>query len=242
MKFVSAVLSNLGSRKKNEDCVGQLETENCFYYIVADGLGGHVAGEVASRICVDSALSYFKTVNFLNKDAMKSALDTVQLELLKKQHSNIHFSGMRTTVSMLATDGSKLLLAYAGDTRFYHFSGRKLIYQSEDHSVPWGLYECGIISKEQIRYHEDRNRLLRVLGCEDNYRPVIIELNTLPCIGDCFLLCSDGFWELVDEEEMKSTLANSNTPQEWLDRMERIIINRLTVNSDNYSAIAIFVL
>ena len=97
----------------------------------------------------------------------------------------------------------------------------------------------GEITPDQIRFHEDRNRVLRALGA-DNAKPELSPTVMLTGGRDVFLLCTDGFWENVLESEMEQTLRASGTPEEWLSRMEALLRQRLTDDSDNYSAAAVF--
>lgn len=240
MNIISAQLSKPGARRNNEDCIGSVRTEVYSCYIVADGLGGHAAGEVASKLCVDCLLSYFETVKEIDADVISRGLELAQEALLKKQQSDIRLSDMRTTASVLVTNGIDLYLAYAGDSRFYRFFNNKVVFQSPDHSVPQRLYEGGLISMDEIRHHEDRNRLLRVMGSPEKFRPEILRMEKPPEIGDRYLLCTDGFWELVDEGEMEDALALCPTPRDWLTKIERMITARLKENSDNYSAVMIY--
>lgn len=93
----------------------------------------------------------------------------------------------------------------------------------------------------QIRFHDDRNKLLKVLGNEDDLKlkklcePIALER------GDAFLLCSDGFWEYIYEVEMEIDLIKSSTPQEWMTFMVKRLLSRVTTNNDNFTAICVFI-
>ena len=111
-----------------------------------------------------------------------------------------------------------------------------------DHSVPQMMVSRGDLREKDIRKHEDRNRLLRVMGAEwdsPKYQmtgPVRVTRHT------SFLLCSDGFWELIDEKMMCRTLKKAGSAREWLGVMEKIVLeNGRGTNMDNYSAIAVFI-
>ena len=118
----------------------------------------------------------------------------------------------------------------------------KYILRTLDHSVPQMMVSRGDLREKDIRKHEDRNRLLRVMGAEwdsPKYQmtgPVPVTRHT------SFLLCSDGFWELIDEKMMCRTLKKAKNAREWLGAMEQIVLeNGRGTNMDNYSAIAVFV-
>ena len=146
---------------------------------------------------------------------------------------------MRTTLVALVGAPKGVLWAHLGDSRLYHFSGGDIIYQTRDHSVPQAMADAGNITVDEIRHHEDRNRLLRALGNEENLRPAV-EKTVYPVDpGDAFLLCTDGFWEYVMETEMIADLVRSPDPETWLNLMAARIRERAKDGHDNYSAIAV---
>jgi serine/threonine protein phosphatase PrpC len=111
-----------------------------------------------------------------------------------------------------------------------------------DHSVPQMLTAMGEIKEKDIRHHEDRNKLLRVMGAEWGKSNYEIDAPVSLVSGDAFLLCSDGFWEWVDEKMMIKLLRRSRRPQQWLSEMEKHVQrNGAKANMDNYSAVAVFV-
>lgn len=114
--------------------------------------------------------------------------------------------------------------------------------RSQDHSVPQMLVNRGDIKEKDIRHHEDRSRLLRVMGTEwDSPKYQVVDDIKLTNRSS-FLLCSDGFWELIDEKQMCKLLKKAADPQDWLGKMEEIVLaNGTGTNMDNYSAIAVFV-
>lgn len=149
---------------------------------------------------------------------------------------------MKTTVTCLVLRGETAKFAHIGDSRIYYFEKGKYVMRSQDHSVPQMLVKRGEIAEKDIRRHEDRSLLLRVMGTEwDGPKYQVVEGITLTKRSS-FLLCSDGFWELIDEKMMCKTLKKAANPQEWLDSMEKNVLeNGKGTNMDNYSAIAVFV-
>ena len=148
---------------------------------------------------------------------------------------------MKTTLVVLLTDGNRMQWAHIGDSRLYYFKGGKLKQRTLDHSVPQMLVAAGEIREEEIRFHPDRNRLLRVMGTEWDSPRYKVE-DPVACSGkDALLLCTDGFWEWIVEKEMRAALKRSKSPAEWLERMEREIRkNGAGKGMDNYSAVAVF--
>lgn len=131
---------------------------------------------------------------------------------------------------------------HVGDSRLYHFRNGVVAFQTKDHSVPQTLVNAGDITKEQIRTHPDRNRILRAVGNPDGVKPTILDASRKIQRGDAFLLCTDGFWEYVTETEMAVDLAKSATPKDWLGWMELRLIGKVETGYDNYSALALFVI
>lgn len=241
MGFYSASITNRGDRDINEDSLAGIELNKYGCYIVADGLGGHEKGEVASYLACLGAKSAFENAPGISYNDLYHYISESQKYVLNKQKEDNNLSSMRTTAAILATDYKKAAFAHIGDTRIYHFRNDKVIFRTKDHSVPQSLVNGGLIEENEIRFHEDRNKLLRVIGEKDDFRPVISEKEIQTVNGDRFLICSDGFWELILEDYMGKTLLDSKSPNEWLIKMEEIIKSSNKTNKDNYSAIALFV-
>ena len=231
------MLTNKGERAVNEDFLDVSITPERLAFILCDGLGGHGNGDIASRFVteqVKAALEQKKTV----EESIQHAQDA----LLEKQIAEHAGNSMKTTVTCLALAGDQARFAHVGDSRVYYFEKTKSMLRSQDHSVPQMLVNRGDIKEKDIRHHEDRSRLLRVMGTEwDRPKYQVVEGIKLTKRSS-FLLCSDGFWELIDEKQMSKTLKKADSPQQWLAAMEEIILaNGKGTNMDNYSAIAVFV-
>lgn len=230
-------LSCQGERKVNEDFLGTAFTDTVQSFILCDGLGGHGNGDVASSFVVEQMQKYLHLGRSL-EDSILSA----QKALLEKQRAEGQEASMKTTVTCLSISGDKARFAYVGDSRIYLFEKSKYKMRSQDHSVPQLLVNNGSIREKDIRHHEDRSRLLRVMGTEWNSPKYQVSEDILLTEKSSFLLCSDGFWELIDEKQMSKLLKKASTPKEWLQNMEKIILaNGTGTNMDNYSAIAVFV-
>lgn len=237
MNITYGMLTNKGERAVNEDFLDVSITPERLAFILCDGLGGHGNGDIASRFVteqVKAALEQKKTV----EESIQHAQDA----LLEKQIAEHAGNSMKTTVTCLALAGDQARFAHVGDSRVYYFEKTKYMLRSQDHSVPQMLVNRGDIKEKDIRHHEDRSRLLRVMGTEwDRPKYQVVEGIKLTKRSS-FLLCSDGFWELIDEKQMSKTLKKADSPQQWLAAMEEIILaNGRGTNMDNYSAIAVFV-
>jgi len=213
--------------------------------VVADGLGGHQGGEVASKLAVESIANSFRQYQEISSGAIQNYFETAQNAIINQQKKIPTLSEMRTTIVLLLADPQFAIWGYAGDTRLYHFRDGRIIYQTKDHSVPQALANAGDIKPEEIRYHEDRHRLLRAMGQEEQFRPAISAAKKPLQNGDAFLLCTDGFWELVWEKEMEHDIVKCEDPKRWLGKMQERIITRSlrqpNKQQDNFTAVAVFV-
>jgi len=239
LKFTTSIISKPGGRDENQDCTGFKIYKDGACWVIGDGLGGHRGGKVASGIAVEKILASFKTHPEMSHDVLMKCLEAAQDGIVAGQEEDDRLFSMRTTIVILVSDFQSFMCAHVGDSRLYHFRSGKLLFQTKDHSVPQAMADAGDILHEEIRYHEDRNRLLRSLGREGDLRPNISEAPIPIKPGDLFLLCTDGFWEYVTEPEMEADLSESQDTDEWLARMEDRLIKRAAEKHDNYSAVAI---
>ena len=154
-----------GSRDNNEDSIGMKEWNGCYCFLVADGLGGHGQGEVASSLVVDEIL---KSEDWMPEEEMAKAIGKAQNILMNKRKELHYQNGMLTTVTMLAIDEHYFCWGHVGDSRVYHFSNGKVKRRTMDYSVPQKLVLQGRIKESEIRNHPDRSRLLRAMGMEWN--------------------------------------------------------------------------
>ena len=237
MSFYAAQCSLKGARPYNEDTVLGTEAGNGFLAVVADGLGGHGGGNIASRVAAENLLEGYLADPHVSREGLQALFDRANRAVLEKQNAEMR---MQSTVVSLFYDGERLAFAHAGDSRLYHFLDGRLVFQTVDHSVTQMAALAGEISEKQIRFHEDRNRVLRTLGGEETIRAEIRIEEYRVSSRDAFLLCTDGFWEFVWEEEMAVDLCKSAGPQEWLTYMIARIGGRMNGKNDNFSAVALF--
>jgi serine/threonine protein phosphatase PrpC len=242
MEFETGRIDNVGGRTSNQDYAGFviLEQEKAACWVVADGLGGHLGGETASKTAVEVILAAFKQNPGCSTEAVTQYLLAAQNELLRIQGQNPRLSQMRTTVVILVTDFERAIWGHIGDSRLYRLEDGKIRFQTRDHSVPQSMAAAGDIATDQVRHHEDRNRLLRSMGQPESFRPEIFEKKESLYDGDVFLLCTDGFWEYVEEPEMEIDFAKAKNSTEWLYKMEGRILKRAEGEFDNYTAIAVY--
>lgn len=237
-----SLISKAGGRSNNEDNIGMYETDGVWYFLLADGLGGHGKGEVASSIAVEKSIEILSGENGFSEDNLRKAFDLSQQEILECQKADRTASDMKTTLVLLQVGEAAIQWGHIGDSRLYYFQKGKLVERTLDHSVPQMLVAGGKLKERKIRNHPDRNRLLRVMGVvweQSRYElhdPIERQRDQV------FLLCSDGFWELIDERKMTVCLKRAKSPEEWIEKMENIILkNGRKKDMDNYSAVAVWI-
>lgn len=229
-----------GTREINEDSVGIVQTQDAQCFIVADGLGGHGKGDVASQVAVAAFQKVFQESAAPLEERMKAAFLQAQQDILEQQKIMRCPMQMKTTVTALAVDGKQVLWGYIGDTRLYGFGHLWGKVRTLDHSVPQMLVFAKEIKEKEIRHHPDRNKLLRVLGVSGEQPRFEMSKLYGKYRFRAFLLCSDGFWEFIEDEEMRKCLNKAKTAQQWLEEMEKIVqLHGAGKARDNFSAIAV---
>lgn len=191
-------------RKINEDSMLCIDSLN--FYMVADGVGGHNSGEIASTLAVELVKAYLlsnpsECVEESDlPDYFNHCLQQVNEEIYRRAASVQENVGMATTVVMLLLRQNKAYIINVGDSRAYYFSKGKLHKITEDHTYVNELLKQGRISKEEAEVHPKRNMITRALGSEETIMPDFYQLDVT--IGDRILLCTDGLYNEVGEEEI----------------------------------------
>ena len=241
MKVTYCTLSDMGDRKNNEDRVVAQKRHNDFCFGLADGLGGHEKGEVASAIVTDTAVRAFLKEGF-TEFYLREVFEIAQENLMQEQKKRMLEGEMKTTFVLLGINREQVNWGHIGDSRLYHFQGKRLVKHTLDHSVPQMLVNIGEIEEKDIREHPDRSRVLKVMGMEWD-RPFYEVAEPIPVkLGQSFLMCTDGFWENIVEEDMVMCLKKSKSVYEWVTRMEeKVKENAVGKDMDNYSAIGVWI-
>lgn len=205
MKYQVAQLSSSGARRANEDRVGIAERPSAVLLAVADGLGGHTGGELASQTVVETVTRLFHGVK---QAQLADPFAFLALSMLKAHRSigaraRAHKPPLeaRTTCVLCLVQEGYAYWAHVGDSRLYHFRGGRLLKRTEDHTTIEELRRDGVISEEEMAQHPRKNALLRSLGGSGDPRISLGE-EALLKTGDTLLLCSDGLWEALTTEEL----------------------------------------
>ncbi len=202
-------------------------------YAVADGMGGHEAGEVASEIAV-SVLAQ-QAPDTLDAEALTNAVLTANYAIMRAVEDGRGASGMGTTLTAAMVQGERLLIAQVGDSRAYLMHQNHLQQITRDHSLMSILVETGQITPEEAEVHPQRSVITRALGGGVDTTPDIYELNV--AAGDRLLLCSDGLSGMVSEDDLAEILTRFRDPQ----RCANQLIKRANMNGgrDNITAIVV---
>ena len=203
-------------RAKNEDAYGIWRRQGLL--IVADGMGGHEAGEVASHQAVEvihRELSRADAAEELSESRLQQAVATANSEILQLARERGNNMGTTVTVAQLRDD--RLHVAQVGDSRAYLLRDGTLTQLTEDHSVVRELVAAGVLSPESAESHPARNVLTRALGQLDELEIDVTSRRVQP--DDVLLLCSDGLTTMVTDDEIRQVLLSSGRPRDAVEEL-----------------------
>jgi PPM family protein phosphatase len=209
-------------------------------FALADGMGGHAAGEVASRVAVETVLETYATASVGGLPQMlRSAVRAANLAVTDASHTQGRH-GMGTTMLLAGLSGREAVLAHVGDSRAYLVRGESCMQLTNDHSRVGEMVRMRMISPEQAAHHPARSQLTRSLGGDPF---VQVDLVKQPLeTGDVLVLCSDGLWDVIDRLELMAIAAGLNTKEtptalEVADRLVSDSVKRGA--TDNVSVVVI---
>lgn len=213
-------------RKNNEDSLLVLPEVGLF--AVADGMGGHNAGEIASGIAIEELKKRASELATLERDRLESwmleAVAEANREVYEASFRNPETEGMGTTLTALVIKGNKAVIGHVGDSRIYLWREGRLSLLSEDHSMVNELVRLGQLSAERARNHPHKNILSRALGIDRNTDIDCFQLEVQE--GDVFLLCTDGFSNVIEDEEMVSEFSGPDGWDVHLERLKELVLKR----------------
>lgn len=242
--MLAAVRSDIGKvREINEDFtyVSELYPNGLLFAIVADGMGGHLAGEVASKTAVETVKEELKAI--INQDleideiskALESAIKKANEIVYQESLNNDKYKGMGTTIVSAIISPGWVLLAHIGDSRAYIILEDQIKQLTADHSLVNELLKNGQISEEEAFSHPQRNVLTRALGTELD---VQIDINTFNWDkGNKLILCSDGLTDHFSTEELFELTNNRENLEEMVD--ELVALANKAGGADNISIIVV---
>jgi len=202
-------------REHNEDFIGW--DAHLGLILLADGMGGHNAGEVASELAVSSIRDALQDVlgpdiassNMIDfNDAIREAIVYANDEIIRMANERLECAGMGTTIVVTLFHGDRVIIANVGDSRMYRLRDKALSQLTTDHSLVQEMLDNGYISEEEAQLSASRNLITRALGIADQV-DVDVAQDTVQN-GDTYLLCSDGLTDLVTDQEILQLLLLSN--------------------------------
>lgn len=216
-------ISDIGKRREmnqdymytSENAVGNLPN----LFIVADGMGGHKAGEYASRYTVESIVeSIEKDERTEPVEVIEHAICKANEELIKKAAGDEAMSGMGTTVVVVTVIGKKAWVANVGDSRMY-VVGKEIKQVTRDHSLVEEMVRMGEIAKDAAKDHPDRNIITRAVGAADKVVADFFQVNLEP--QDYILICTDGLTNMVEDQDIRSIINSQRDVAECAERLVR---------------------
>jgi protein phosphatase len=219
MKLDVASITDPGRvRPNNEDSFGHFEPSSedggliaGWLFVVADGMGGHRGGEIASNLAVKTIrTSYYSDAGASRSAALKLAVEEANRLILREAASNPSLAGMGTTCTAMAVHDGFAYFVHVGDSRAYVLRDGELVQLTQDHSLVGEMVRSGILSDEDARNHPKRNVITRSLGVQQTvvadtpFTPFKLEQN------DLFILCSDGLTAMVDDSEICEQLVGNS--------------------------------
>lgn len=212
------------SLQTNPGCVRDInEDAGCFFKpsdpilleskgiltVVADGMGGHSGGEVASQLAVEVINRVYYDLDKTRAEALREAFEAANQEIYQASVADKNLEGMGTTCTALVLCDGSALAAHVGDSRLYLLRAGEIYLMTEDHSAVMEMVKLGIISVEQARHHEDKNVIVRALGTAPEIEVSLWDSPLTVRDGDRFILCTDGLYDLVEDKEIRDLILSA---------------------------------
>lgn len=241
LELDTCYISETGGRKRNEDACGYWQSGSSGCWVLSDGAGGHGSGDVASRLVVQTVLQGFNSRTEVSPGQALALLQAAQEAVVWEKTSGSTRDDMHATavVLLIDLDKAEAVIAHVGDSRLYHFRQGRILSQTRDHSLVQQMIDAGFGNAEMIRSHPKRSLLTSAMGASGTVEMSVSPQPLAVLPGDVFLLCSDGWWEVLDEAEMQAALERNPVGTRWLADMAATIRSRAPAGHDNYSALCV---
>ncbi len=224
-------------RTSNEDSFAADPKKRLF--LVADGMGGHAAGEIASQIAAVTMTEVVGETNDSNaelEEILRAAAQEANSRIYETQREKPELSGMGSTLTALSFRNNRYYIAQVGDSRAYLLREGQLEQLTRDHSLVWHLFESGILKKDELSSHPQKNLITRSIGPHPQIEVDIERGDAL--VGDIYLLCSDGLTDVLSDDDIREILSDpQKSPQEMCD----LFVNMANANGgpDNVTAVVV---
>lgn len=206
LQLSCALLSDIGLKRKQNQDSGLAEPESGLF-IVADGMGGHQGGEIASQLCVEKVSEHVRnSLESTDKDSLilQQAIQIANQAIYERASRESQLEGMGTTATILKITDHEATIIQVGDSRAYFWNSEGIWQISRDHSLVQEKLRAGLITREQLKSDEMKNVITRSVGYEPNVRGEVFRVEVRA--GDGFLLCSDGLSGPVEDDIMYEIL------------------------------------
>ncbi|MCG0274668.1 MAG: Stp1/IreP family PP2C-type Ser/Thr phosphatase [Thermosediminibacteraceae bacterium] len=210
-------------RSNNEDAFYLPEGEDKpLLFIVADGMGGHNAGEIASKMAVEEISSHINS-NFWESGCknvlqlIKEAFLTANTKIYRNSLEREEYSGMGTTATLALFKDGKVYIGHVGDSRAYILRDGSIRQLTKDHSLVWQLLEEGKLTPDEVRCHPMRNVITRALGVHESIDVDLTEHEYRK--GDIFLLCSDGLTNMLEDDKIREIVLSAESVDAAADKL-----------------------
>jgi len=228
-------LTSVGDREVNQDCMVHKICADYAVFAVADGLGGHHAGEKAShyfcRALITLASRFHPQIRFDAKKAVNNWISATVAEMSNLFGEDPLASDAHTTCAVLYLDDERVITAHCGDSRIYRLKSDQMLWRTKDHSHIQQLFDEGLLTEWEMGVHPEQNQLTRSINIA---APPLVDIQLFPAmgVGETFILCTDGFWESIKEQELLR-LSQPESGKAELKKMAKMAILRARGRSDN---------
>jgi len=240
IRIEATSFSHEGGRDYNEDALGDCEAGGTLrLFVLADGLGGHGGGDVASRIAVQAVQASFLQLPVFSPDTLRHCIRQADREVAVQRGRASEVAHMASTVALLLINSERghALFGNLGDSRGYVFRGSQARVHTRDHSLVQRFVDAGLYPAERLRQHPRRNMLYASLGANDDAADPYVSTEPIDLQpGDGLMLCSDGVWELLEDARLGELHAASADAGAWREMLVGAIRASMPPDHDNYSA------
>jgi PPM family protein phosphatase len=237
------LLSDVGCVRTNNEDNGRIVRDpgsdpgqHRLLAIVADGMGGHNAGEIASALAAETIEAAFPEFGADPARQLQHAVIAANARIYAESENNSDRNGMGTTCTVLLIQGNQAYSAHVGDSRLYLLRNGGMYLVTEDHSQVFEMVKAGVLTLQEARHHPDKNVITRALGRQPQVEVAIWPQPMPVQAGDGFLLCSDGLCDVLEDDEM-NTVASAHNAADACEELVRLAKSRNA--SDNITVAVI---
>lgn len=213
MKLQAVGITDIGNvRAENQDCFTVQAAYcpangNSLLAVVADGVGGGKAGNVASQLAVETLKELYLKSVWDSQDVMREAIEAANAVIMERSGTDELCHGMATTCTAMIVKGGKVIIGHVGDSRAYRIRDGEISHITEDHTLPRRLYREGVITEAEIELHPQGNVLTNAVGSRRKVEVDIISTEMRE--RDTFVLCSDGMYKYLNDEEIRGIVSKA---------------------------------